>query len=187
MACELTTGRTLDCKDIIGGVRAVYFCQLADAALVTSNGAVTDLDITGSGGGDKLFKYNLVRGTGSMTETITASADNGTVFYEPSVNIKLHKLTIADRNEIKLLAQNRLLIFVETNAVDANGKRQIWCLGSENGMELTTATANSGVAFGDMNGYDLTFVGMESNPKLFVNAYDNVPFDNSAFTVTVTE
>ena len=66
MACELTTGRTLDCKDIIGGVRAVYFCQLADAALVTSNGAITDIDITGSGGAAKLFKYNLVRGTGSM-------------------------------------------------------------------------------------------------------------------------
>lgn len=183
MACELTTGRTLDCKDIIGGIRAVYFCQLADATIVSSGGAITDLDLAPA----PLYKYNLVRGTGSMTETITASADNGTVFYEPSVNIKLHKLTIADRNEIKLLAQNRLLIFVETNAVDANGKRQIWCLGSENGMELTTATANSGVAFGDMNGYDLTFVGMESNPKLFVNAYTSVPFDNGDFTVTVTE
>lgn len=182
MACELTTGRALDCKDIVGGVRAVYFCQLEDATITSSNGAITDLDLSPA----PLYKYNLVRGTASYTETITASAENGTVFYEPSVNIKLHKLSVGDQNEIKLLAQNRLLIFVETNAVDANGKRQIWCCGSENGMEMTTGTGNSGVAFGDMSGYDLTFVGMESIPCLFVNAYTDTPFDNAGFTVTVT-
>ena len=162
MACELTTGRALDCKDAIGGVKAVYFCQLEDATITSSNGAITDLDLSPA----QLYKYNLVRGTASFTETITASAENGTVFYEPSVNIKLHKLSVGDANEIKLLAQNRLLLFVETNAVDANGKRQIWCCGSENGMEMTTGTANSGVAFGDMSGYDLTFVGMETIPCL---------------------
>jgi len=186
MACELTTGRSLDCKDIIGGIRAVYFVQKDDITLTHSAGTISDLDIAGSGTGDELFKYNLVRGTGSYTETVTASAENGTVFYEPSVNIKLHKLTVADRNEIKLLAQNRLVIFVETNAVDTNGKRLIWCLGADNGMELTTATSNSGVAFGDMNGYDLTFNGMESNGALLVAAYTTDPFDNTDFTVTVS-
>ena len=46
MACELTSGRALDCKDIIGGVRAVYFAQLEDATVVHSAGSVSDLDIT---------------------------------------------------------------------------------------------------------------------------------------------
>ena len=40
MACELTTGRALDCKDAIGGVKAVYFCQLEDATITSSNGAI---------------------------------------------------------------------------------------------------------------------------------------------------
>ena len=181
MACELTSGRALDCKDIIGGVRAVYFCQLEDATVVHSAGSVSDLDIT-----TDLFKYNVVRGTASFTETVTASAENGTVFYEPSVNVKLHKLSVADQNEIKLLAQNRLLVFVETNGVNAAGKRVILCLGVTNGMELTTGTANSGVAFGDMNGYDLNFVGMEDSPALMVADYTTVPFDNADFTVTVS-
>ena len=30
MACELTTGRTLDCKDAIGGIRTVFFMQVED-------------------------------------------------------------------------------------------------------------------------------------------------------------
>ena len=46
MACELTTGRALDCKDAIGGVKAVYFCQLEDATITSSNGAITDLDFS---------------------------------------------------------------------------------------------------------------------------------------------
>jgi hypothetical protein len=58
-------------------------------------------------------------------------------------------------------------------------------LGVTNGMELTTGTANSGVAFGDMNGYDLTFVGMEDSPALVVADYTNIPFDNGGFTVNV--
>ncbi len=186
MACELTKGRSLDCKDIVGGVRAVYFVQLADATTVFSSGSLTDLDIAGSGGGDKLFKYTVPRGTANFTETITASAENGTVFYEPTVNIKLHKLSTADQNEIKLLAQNRLLVFVESNAINANDKRVIFCCGAVNGLEMSTGTANSGTAFGDMNGYDLTFVGMEDSPAATVADYTTVPFDNAAFTVTVT-
>jgi len=182
MACELTTGRALDCKDIVGGVRAVYFCQLEDATITSSGGAITDLDLSPA----QLYKYNLVRGTGSFTETLTASAENGTVFYEPSVNVKLHKLSVADQNEIKLLAQNRLLVFVETNAINSASKRVIFCLGVTNGMELTTGTANSGVAFGDMNGYDLTFVGMEDSPALVVADYTTTPFDNADFTVTIS-
>ena len=107
MACELTKGRGLDCRDIMGGVKAVYFVQHEDATIATSAGEVTDIDLT-----TNLFKYTLPKGTGSFTETIQSSAENGTVFYEPSVNIKLHKLTVGDRNEINLLAQNRLIVFV---------------------------------------------------------------------------
>ena len=180
MACELTTGRSLDCRDVMGGIKEVYFVQHEDATIVETSGAVSDLDLT-----TNLFRYSLPRGTGSFTETIQPSQENGTVFYEPSVNIKLHKLTVGDRNEIKLLAQNRLLVFVRTNVKDANGKDKIWCLGRENGLELSAGTSQSGAAFADMNGYDLTFTGAESEPALYVEAYTTTPFDNAAFTVTV--
>ena len=42
MACELTTGRSLDCKDIIGGIRAVYFVQKDDITLTHSAGTISD-------------------------------------------------------------------------------------------------------------------------------------------------
>lgn len=195
MACELTTGRQLDCRDTVGGVKAVYFVQHADAAINGQNGGagiepasgtITDLDISGSGTGQELFKYELVRGMGSFTETITGNTDNGTIFFEQSVNIKLHKLSVADRNEIKLLSRNRLIVFVELNQINTSGKRVIIALGLENGLELNAGTNVSGVALGDMVGSDLTFNGQESYPHSLVADYTSVPFDNSAFTVTVS-
>jgi hypothetical protein len=56
------------------------------------------------------------------------------------------------------------------------------CLGLENGLELNAGTNSSGVAFGDMNGYDWTLDGMEKNPMVTVADYTTNPLDNSAFT-----
>ena len=180
MACDLTKGRGLDCRDAVGGIKAVYFVEYDKATLTSSGGSISDIDLTAP-----LRKYKLKRGTGSFTETINPSSENGTVFYTPSINIKLHNMTANDRNEIKLLAQNRLIIFVETNSAGARGITRIWCCGESNGMELSAGTSASGVALGDMNGYDLTFEGQEPEPCKEVQDYTTAPFDNSGFTVTV--
>lgn len=181
MACELTKGRSLSCKTAVGGIKAVYFAQVADVTLVNpESGSITDIEFV-AGAPTSLFKYTLPRGTGSFTETITGSPENGTVFYEPSVSIMLHNLSAADANEIKLLSQNRLVVFVQLNAKESNGHDTILCLGAENGLELTTGTAASGAAFGDMSGYSLTFSGMERFPVSQVADYTSTPFDNTAF------
>jgi len=181
MACELTKGRSLDCKFSTGGIKAVYFVQHEDVVLTESSGEITDLEFVG-GAATTLYKYTLPRGTGSFTETITGSSENGTFFYEPSVTFMLHGLTAADQNEIKLLAQNRLVVFVQLNArVATGGNDVIVALGRENGLELTTGTAASGTAFGDMSGYNLTFSGMERFPMATVANYTTSPFDNTQF------
>tara|TARA_X000001388_G_C2221671_1_gene119485 strand:+ start:471 stop:1052 length:582 start_codon:yes stop_codon:yes gene_type:complete len=182
MACELTKGRSLDCKSQAGGISAVYFVQKDDVILTNpESGNITDIEFAG-GASTTLYKYVLPRGTGSFTETITGSSENGTFFYEPSVTIMLHGLSAADQNEIKLLAQNRLVVFVQLNQrLSTGGHDVILCLGSENGLELTTGTAASGAAFGDMNGYNLTLSGMERFPVSILADYTSSPFDNTAF------
>ena len=187
MACELTKGRGLDCKNVMGGVKRMYVIPLADASfdLTTTAGQLEALVISATVGGDNLYQYDLPRGTASLTETITGSNENGTVFYEPSVNIKLHALTVADRNELKLLAQNRLLVFCELQQKLANGHNVIVALGVENGLDLSTGTEATGTAAGDMNGYEYTFTGQEPEPMFFVEDYTTSPFDNAGFTVTL--
>mgnify|MGYP003628406811 CR=1 FL=1 len=56
-------------------------------------------------------------------------------------------------------------------------------MGVTNAMSLNAGTADSGAAFGDRNGYTLTFDGLESDPFPMVADYTTVPFDNAAFTM----
>ena len=185
MSCNLTKGRQITCRDTVGGVKAIYFAQLDEVSAYAegTSAAVGSLVTFTLGGSDDIYKYNLKRGTASCTETITGSSENGTVFYTPSVQIMLNKLTKEDQNQIKLLASQRLVIFLELNEIiTATGHNVLLALGLENGMELNSGTNTTGAAFGDMNGYTWTFDGMERNPMLTVEDYTTNPLDNSGFT-----
>ena len=108
-------------------------------------------------------------GVASLTDTITGSRENGTIFYTPSVTLILNRLTKEDQNQIKLLGATKTIIFAQLNqTVTATGHDVIVCLGSVNGMELNAGTMDSGAAFGDRNGYTLTFDGLETQPFQFV-------------------
>jgi len=134
-----------------------------------------------------LYRYTTPLGAASISESITGSTENGTIFYTPTVNVVLNKLTKEDQNQIKLLGQTKVVIFAELNATLANGHNVIVGLGVTNGMELNAGTMDSGAAFGDRNGYTLTFDGMEPIPFPMVADYTTNPFDNGAFTnVSIT-
>ena len=93
MACELTRGRGLDCKDIMGGIKNIYFAQHEDLTITHTDGSISQ--IAGADGYSAgYYKYRIPKGQASMTETITASVENGTVFFEGAINLKLHKLTV---------------------------------------------------------------------------------------------
>jgi len=183
MSCTaLTRGRAIDCRNSAGGIKAIYVAPFDAVTAVVASGEVTDLDLSPV----DLFKYNLKRGQGSVTESIVGSTENGSIYYTPSVNIKLHKLTKEDQNELKLLGSARVVIFAELNAMDSNGKHTILMIGRNSGLELNAGSVTSGAGLGDMSGYDLTFDGMEFDPMAIVEPYGSVPFDNADFTVTVS-
>ena len=58
----------------------------------------------------------------------------------------------------------------------------IVALGMTNGMSLNAGTAESGAAFGDRNGYTLTFDGLEAIPFATLEDFTTNPFDNAGFT-----
>lgn len=182
MACTaLTKGRGLDCNRISGGIKFIYFAVYDQVTSIpTANGEITDLEM----GSNSLYRYTMPLGVASLTDTITGSRENGTIFYTPSVNIILNRLTKEDQNQIKLLGQTKVIIFAQLNqTVTASGNDVIVCLGSVNGMELNAGTMDSGAAFGDRNGYTLTFDGLENKPFQFVPDYTTNPFDNAGFTL----
>ncbi len=181
MACTaLTKGRGLDCNRISGGIKNIYFAVYDQVTSIPQTaGEITDLEM----GTNDLYKYVMPLGVSSLTDTIVGSRENGTYYQTPSVNIILNRLTKEDQNQIKLLAQTKTIIFAELNeTLAANGHNVIVGLGVSNGMELNAGTMDSGAAWGDRNGYTLTFDGMEALPFPMVADYTTDPFDNAAFT-----
>jgi hypothetical protein len=180
MACTaLTKGRGLDCNRISGGIKFIYFAVYDQVFSVTrASGEISDIEMTVGADTGKLYRYTMPLGVSSLTDTITGSRENGTIFYTPSVSIILNKLTKEDQNQIKLLGQTRVMIFAQLNQQLTNGHDVIVGLGTTNGMELNAGTMDSGAAWGDRNGYSLTFDGMEPTPFPMVLDYTAGPFDN---------
>ena len=153
MACALTSGYTLDCRDSLGGVTEVYFIEAANVTATTeASGVITTLT---KAAGKRFYKYEQVKDTSMMNQTITTNVQNGTVFYAQELSIILNKLQANTRNEILLLAKNNLLAVVQ------DGNDKYWLLGKVNGADLTGGNGATGTAFGDRNGYTLTFTGNE--------------------------
>jgi len=183
MACTaLIHGRGLDCSRISGGIKNIYFAvydQITSFAYDAT--APAEIDTINFGSND-IYKYVMPLGVSSLTDNIVGSRENGTIYYTPTVNIILNKLTKVDQNEVKLLGATKTVIFAELNQTLANGHNVIAVVGIDNGMQLNAGTMDSGAAWGDRNGYTLTFDGMEVTPFAMLEDYTTAPFDNSGIT-----
>lgn len=153
MSCQLTQGYTFDCRNNVGGIKRVFIASRDDISTIDVIGGVVD-DIVFAQ--NQFYIYDLTRESSNFSETVNTNVQNGTTFYAQSLEIVLNKLQVNTRNEIILLGQNRLCIVVEDN----NGR--YWMLGQKNGIDLTGGGSASGTAYGDRNGYTLTFTGSEN-------------------------
>lgn len=188
MACELTRGRKEPCKDVVGGLKNIYFVDFGDLGTVTK----TDDEITNLTGDSSnnltAFKYEL-KGNSSFEQTVTASRENGTVFYEQTLNLTLKKLSKEDNKELKLLAYGRPHVAVE----DYNGN--VFMMGLEHGADVSGGSIVSGASMGDLSGYTLTLTAQEREPANFMASATvdaDYPFSVTDFagltgTITITE
>lgn len=160
-SCALTTGFDLDCRDSIGGVKSVRLASLEDYTAMVATLAAGAITGWASAALD-FYKYDQLKETSSLTESINGSSQNGTVYFTPEVTLVLSKLDVTKRNEIKVLAQQRLVAIVEGN------DSSYWVVGYQNGLELNAGTSATGTAFGDLSGYSLTLSGMEADTMLSI-------------------
>ena len=189
MACGiLTKGRGLDCNRISGGVKFIYFgvldqftAPIETTGLPVTNGEVTDIEM----GSNDLYRYTMPLGVASITDTIVGSRENGTIYYTPTAQVLFNRISKEDQNQIKLLGATKVVVFAQLNQQTTLGTDIIVAMGVVNGMELNAGTIDSGAAWGDKNGYTLTFDGMEASPMPIVADYPIAtgPFTNAGFNI----
>ena len=176
MACDLTAGFALDCKEGVGGIKAIFLQQLVDfQSGVTVDATSEEIDGLPTA---SVYQYTLPKHTGSFTEEVQSSVENGTIFYTQTVTATFFKLTAARRKQLELVAKNRLVVFVQDN------NDNIWMVGKVDGAEVTAASTATGTAKGDLNGYTITFTAEEAHKAYRLQSYSTTPFDNFA-SITV--
>lgn len=183
MPCTfITAGRSVSCKDTVAGIEAVYFQDYTDVPLgtgyaVDGDGFITTIATTPAV--TTAFKYALRKERCKLDITVQADGNTGTTSFEQRVTLSFNKLNKTDADNIKLLAYNRPQIWVLLNQGD------IMLLGARNGMDMENSTMTSGQAWGDTNGFELTFVGKETDYASWGLISDGItetqyPFDNVA-------
>jgi len=167
MSCDITSGFTLGCRDNTGGIKALYILS----GSITDINTAVDGKIVGITGSGEFYKFELFRQTSNYAEEITSTPENGTVFYNQTLNAVFFKMKQAVRNQVNTLAQNpNLKVIVQTNNGTVDGSGAFFLMGQTNGAQLLSGTGQSGTAFGDLNGYNLTFSGQEPFPASEVEA-----------------
>jgi len=172
MPCIVTNGRELPCKSGVGGLKNVFFgpYSTVTAALTDSSGTITLDD-------DETFYEYHIKGNSSLETAINSSRENGTTFYESTLNLTFTFLDVATQEQIKLLAHSRPQIVVE----DYNGN--FFLVGKDHGCEVTGGTVVTGAAMGDLSGFTLTFTAQETAPPFFCAA---APSDDSSSPIDPT-
>jgi len=156
MACNLTAGIQLGCRDNTGGLKTLWITDYTNVTSITSSTGDTITALSGTG---TFYEFQLIRTSSQLTETVNASLENGTVFYQGEVVTYFNKLGQDKRNILKTLAQSQRLAIV---AEDNNG--QFFYLGQTYGCFISAGTSVTGKALGDANGYNMTFQYLEPNP-----------------------
>ena len=195
MACDITRGRLIDCKDSIGGLKAIYIAKsysnnvsavaTVNATVMTTAGFAT---WSCCGGTVEVFKYDLVPNLSSMTVNIQSDKANGTTFFNQTLSVNLQKIDHDMTNELRLMAYSRSQIFVQ----DENDN--VFLLGIDGGCHVTGGTVITGAAKGDLTGYTIEWGAEERNaliqlPASAGAATAKFPFDGltdeANLTITV--
>jgi hypothetical protein len=177
MACDITAGRKVPCKDIIGGITRIWFVNFGDMGTVTQS---ADDEISDMSGTFSAYQYD-VKGTSNLEQAINSSRDTGTTFFEQTLTLSLPKLSKEDNKEVKLLSYGRPHIVIE----DYNSNFIL--AGLDYGCEVTGGSIATGAAMGDFSGYSLTMVGSEKKPANYISGATSAdPFAGmSSATVTI--
>jgi|TARA_R110000744_G_scaffold367010_1_gene476345 hypothetical protein len=161
MSCSiLSTGRDLPCIKGVGGIKSILLVDYGLLGVLSVTGAeVTAISTTPAA-----YQYFVKPGSSGMEQTITASAENGTVYYDQNVSIQLQKLDKLTQAELQDVAKGHPHVFIQ----DFNGN--YFLAGAYNGCDVSAGTIGTGTALADFTGSLLTFTAQEQLPAFFCAA-----------------
>lgn len=152
MACKsfALSGIALPCKDNMGGIKEVYITKSSDISGIELNTEKSQVSTITMAEGTKFKTYKFRKGTANMTSTAASDEAIGNFSVTTELALQFSKMETSKRLEIMALC----LEDVVAVALDFNGK--YWLMGYDFPVSATAATAQTGTATTDLNGYNIT-------------------------------
>ena len=151
--CNLTDGYILGCSSI-GGVEKLWLGEWEDVVAYqqSANGTITGLT-----SGFTVYEFEQDIEHAGLTQAGNYDRNNGTVFYESTVSLKMIGLDADVRERLVELGRAPLIGIVKSNAGD------YYLCGIETAGRASAGDASLGVALGDMNGVNLSISWKSAN------------------------
>lgn len=162
MACLLSSGYTLGCRDSIGGIQEVYIGNFDADQTYTLDASEIITAFAGSTVSYYTFEQEME--TGEFNQSGQYSTENGTVFFDQQLTLTFHKNDATLRNQLLVLSQANMSVIV----LDQRG--EYWLMGYQNGVRAISGAQNTGKAFGDLNGITITLQAKEPEPAFNISA-----------------
>lgn len=175
MPCVIDSGRIVDCKDSLGGIKAIYIGNYKDMVTQTAWAAASADTVTAIES-QTFFEFELRPELSSLVVNYMADPASGTTFFEQVLSVTFQKLDATDIADIRELCQGRPNIWVLDNNL------KCWLLGAEFGCNVTGGNLQTGTTYAEMSGYTMDFTAREVNPIWLATAgvvgVANYPLDN---------
>lgn len=164
--CRELSGLNRSCERGTGGIRRAW---IACYDSVTDPTLTADMISSIGTPTSAWHLYEFRKQTGSFTTTLTTDAAAGSLYYSTAIVLQFSQMEAMKRTEIEAIAESDTRVIVEDN----NGR--YWYFGFDNYVELTDGTAETGTAFGDFNGYNITLEDISQKPPYEVSAAGMAP------------
>lgn len=162
MACPITTGYTIGCKDSQSGIEWIAISSYNGATVYTLGVGASASEIQSFSATSSFYKYEQFTEQGSVTQEMETSNETGTIAFTETLVITLEVLDIATRDKVLALLQARVRVIVKTNRGD------YILLGKKNGLRSSAASIGPGKMMGDLGGFSVTLLGREPEPAHFI-------------------
>lgn len=150
--CEILEGKNAVC-DSVGGVKAIYAWNTADATITKANGTISALALTA---GKYVHKFFVEMETSKFTATKIGDRPRQSVAYENVGTMTLSGNTATDIINLEALEISRTTFAVELN----DGTYEVFF---ETNGAVVSGVRDTGQAYEDANGNVLTLSGKEKN------------------------
>jgi hypothetical protein len=165
MACLIASGIALNCKNSMGGCRAVYIANYSDVGVITQaaadDGIIMTIPMIASA---KFYPFYFNDNAADWNQKTTVNRETGANWTAQTLTMNFTKQQAAKRNIMKILSQGKTVAVIQ----DQNGIYHY--AGEVNGLSAKEIDTKTGKAKGDFNGYTLILEGEEAQMAQTVDA-----------------